>query len=144
MSPGKIVLSEKICWSKFRLPGKNPGVNVPGDGPRIFLFPGTTIDNTQQQYWDVNFPEKYLGIIWYFCTYYDKDYISSYMKLCISYGILLYIRLQYVPGVCPNMSRGHGPCALGGKFPFSLTLTIFLGGTKGKDSPVISCGITPV
>ena len=44
-------------------------------------------------------------------TYDDTDFISSYAKVIVRYGMFLYIRLQYVPGVCPNMSRGkRAPC----------------------------------
>ena len=47
---------------------------------------------------------RFIGL--YFCTYDDADFISSYAKVCVRYGIFLYIRLQYVPGDCPGMSRG--------------------------------------
>ena len=43
--------------------------------------------------------------------YDDTYFISSYAKLCVYYGMFLYIRVQYVPGVWPNMSRGtQDPC----------------------------------
>ena len=43
--------------------------------------------------------------------YDDKYLISSYAKVCLRYCMFLYIRVQYVPGVCPNMYWGHWPRA---------------------------------
>ena len=36
-------------------------------------------------------------------------FISVYAKVCVRYGLFLYIRLQYVPVFPPNMSQGKRP-----------------------------------
>ena len=111
--------SEFYRWSDFLPPGRCPGGQFSLE--RIFCLPGKLSCGTfpvglswdfcapgkhLTHYWDVICPKRCLGIIWYLCTYDDTYLIRLYVKVCVRYGMFLYIRLQYVPGVCPNMSRG--------------------------------------
>ena len=112
LSPGQFSWATIVVGTNFVFPGKNIGemsrVTVPGDGTVNFRSPGqllTTLDTLLGR----NCPGKCLGISCYFCSYDDTDFICSYEKLCVRYGMFLYIRLQYVLGVCPNMSWGTRP-----------------------------------
>ena len=71
-------------------------------------FLGHLID--QENYQDANCPRICTGIGWYFCTYDDTYLISLYAKVCVRYGIFLYIRLstprEIVPA-CPGRDRFH-------------------------------------
>ena len=73
----------------------------------IFLGHFVTQDNS----WDTNFPSICHGIGQFLCTYNYIDLIISYAKVCVWYGMFLYIHIQYVPGVFTNMSWGKlAPC----------------------------------
>ena len=109
-------------WSEFCPPGRCTGgelfldrilscweIILGGMSHGNFLGVFFPQENTKQHlthYWGVICPRICLGIIWYFYTYDGTDFISSYAKVCVHYGMFLYIRLQYVPGFCPNISRG--------------------------------------
>ena len=103
--PGQFYWGTIVVGANFILPGQNPVGHIPWDGPGVFFHRENTWQNLTH-YWNANFPWICLGISWYFCNYNDTDFISFYAKVCGRYGIFLYIRLQYVLGVCPNMSQG--------------------------------------
>ena len=79
------------------------------------MYHGTLLEvflprnNTEQNlthYCDAVYLRRCIGISWYFCTYNDTDLIGSYTKVCVHYGMFLFVHLQYVPGDFPNMSQG--------------------------------------
>ena len=107
-------------WSKKFLHGKKYRRTVPW----FFVSRYNTWQHLRH-YWGVHFPGRCLGIFWYFFTYNDTDYISLYAKVCIRYGMFLYICLQCVPVVFPNISRGtRDPCVIILKLP--IRYTVFL------------------
>ena len=100
--PGKFSWEKIFIGSNFVFPGQNNVGHVPWDGPRSFRSPVQHLTH----YWDANCPERCLGISWYFCTYNDTDFISLHAKVCVRYDMFICIRLQYAPGICPNISQG--------------------------------------
>ena len=64
-------------------------------------FPGHFF--AQEKSWDANSPSRCPRIGWYFCTYDDTYFISSYVKVCVRYSMIVYIRLSTL-GDCPGMS----------------------------------------
>ena len=104
--PGRKLSLEQILSSQDKILGDMSRGTVPG----VFI-PWDNYWQHLTHYWGANCPGKCLGISRYFCTYDDTYFISSYAKLCVHYGMFLYICVHYVLGVCPNISQGtRAPC----------------------------------
>ena len=106
ISPWEVVLGRKFCWGKFCLSGQLYRGTCPRVFSREFSSPQ---DNTWQHfthYWGTIFPGICTEVSWYLCTYDDTYSISLYTKLCVCYGMFLYIFLQYIPVDYINMSQG--------------------------------------
>ena len=102
--------SNLFSWSKFPLPGRFPGGQLLLEWNfSLWQSPGKILPLglNLTHYWDASCPGRCPGIGWYFCTYDDTELISLYAKVCVRYGIFLYIRPQYVSIDPPNISMGE-------------------------------------
>ena len=87
-------------WSKKFPPGRCPGKYFPRQSTGTIFRSGQHLEKS----WEENFPRRCPRIRWHFYSYDDTYMISLYEKLCVRYGMSLYIRSLYVPWNCPDMS----------------------------------------